>query len=563
MQNVKLVIVGDGAVGKSCLLISYTTNAFPGEYVPTVFDNYCANVMVDGKPINLGLWDTAGQEDYDRLRPLSYPQTDVFVICFDQTRRTSLENVTAKWIPEIRHHCPSTPILLVGNKSDLYDASNPRHVSLEQAKEVAKANKMNGCLTCSALHQTNVREVFDTAIRCVLNGGSFHSRKSKKVKEVILPPELPPQIRAPWINIDTSKLADSSLSLLSTGKFHDVMFTCHDGVQLKAHKIMLAAGSPYFRKLLGVGGVTVPREVILAGNFKGTDSVEDSPDGILQVRLSSAVQSTSFLHALQHIYSGLPDLPKKPDKSLLSDLTYLSELFEIPELKTVCANIINRDEDLNPSIGTWLSDGTYGSNLKKFFYNQPLFSDITFRIGGQSVPAHRCLMSSRSPFMDAMLGGKFVEGGKSVIELSETDYESFLCVLEYVYTEHSPIEDNDSMLIMELANQYGMPRLLTLCELYTSKLIEKKTEDGIENADIDIIGVLLTAQDYNANQLAAFCLHYISQNFQPMKKRKEYQELKGANLTHVEENQWPPLSYMNKLADYEKLVGKNDKCVVM
>jgi hypothetical protein len=79
--------------------VSRALGSFRHQLIARSFDNYSANVMVDGKPISLGLWDTAGQEDYDRLRPLSYPQTDVFLICFSIVSPPSFDNVKAKVRP--------------------------------------------------------------------------------------------------------------------------------------------------------------------------------------------------------------------------------------------------------------------------------------------------------------------------------------------------------------------------------------------------------------------------------------------------------------------------------
>ncbi|WAR14008.1 CDC42-like protein [Mya arenaria] len=140
MQTIKCVVVGDGAVGKTCLLISYTTNKFPSEYVPTVFDNYAVTVMIGGEPYTLGLFDTAGQEDYDRLRPLSYPQTDVFLI-------------------DLRDDA-STIEKLAKNRQ--------KPVSGDQGERLARELRAVKYVECSALTQKGLKNVFDEAILAAL-----------------------------------------------------------------------------------------------------------------------------------------------------------------------------------------------------------------------------------------------------------------------------------------------------------------------------------------------------------------------------------------------------------
>lgn len=189
-RPIKCVVVGDGTVGKTCMLISFTSDSFPVEYVPTVFDNYSAPLVVDSVSVNLGLWDTAGQEDYDRLRPLSYPQTDIFLLCFSVVSPVSFDNVTTKWVPEIRHHCPDTPIILVGTKIDLRDDGqtvrnlNDQGLSLiskNQGVKMAQKIKAIRYIECSALTQQNLHQVFEEAVRAVLKPHPVKQKHSCRI----------------------------------------------------------------------------------------------------------------------------------------------------------------------------------------------------------------------------------------------------------------------------------------------------------------------------------------------------------------------------------------------
>ena len=135
---------------------------------------------------DFSLIDTAGQEDYDRLRPLSYPQTDVFLVCFSVASPSSLDNVLVKWVPEIRHHCADVPLVLVGTKGDLRDdretilalqQSGQAVVRREQALKVAQKMRAVAYCECSALTQRGLKHVFEEAVRAVLEPKQVSRRK--------------------------------------------------------------------------------------------------------------------------------------------------------------------------------------------------------------------------------------------------------------------------------------------------------------------------------------------------------------------------------------------------
>uniref|UniRef100_A0A6B2LJU2 Uncharacterized protein n=1 Tax=Arcella intermedia TaxID=1963864 RepID=A0A6B2LJU2_9EUKA len=171
MQSLKCVVVGDSGTGKTSLLSTAASKVFP-ETVEMVCDNVTVTVTVQGKPIGVSLWDTAAAEEYDRLRVLVYPQTDVCICLFSVVDPVSFGRVKEKWYPEVQHYCSYSPVLLVGNKVDLredvrtiekLDSMGQSPISHEQGELLAQ--ELSACyMECSVLTQSGLDEVLKEVV---------------------------------------------------------------------------------------------------------------------------------------------------------------------------------------------------------------------------------------------------------------------------------------------------------------------------------------------------------------------------------------------------------------
>lgn len=169
----KLVIVGDNNTGKTCLFTAYAKDQCLDAYVPKVFEGYVAQEVIEGSDItvDIALWDTiGGTNDYERL--LSYPDSDLLLLCYSIDNRDSMENVEEKWIPEVRHFCPNVPIILIGNKKDLRNdmenliKSHPS-VTYEEGYKLSQKIGAYEFIECSSKTRESVNKVFQTAARII------------------------------------------------------------------------------------------------------------------------------------------------------------------------------------------------------------------------------------------------------------------------------------------------------------------------------------------------------------------------------------------------------------
>lgn len=179
MKVIKCVVIGDGAVGKTCLLINYTSNIFHKDYIPTVFDNYTANVMINNEIIQLSLWDTAGQEDFDKLRPLSYNLTDVFILCFSLISKISYNNISNKWIQEIKLYCPNAKIILVGTQKDMRNFMT-NSIDYSEGFKLYEKIKADRYIECSSVTGENIKNIFDEATKIGLLSNKNNIKNNKK-----------------------------------------------------------------------------------------------------------------------------------------------------------------------------------------------------------------------------------------------------------------------------------------------------------------------------------------------------------------------------------------------
>jgi len=167
-MQIKLLMIGDSGVGKTCLLLRYANDSFSPTFITTIgIDFKIKNVEIDGKTIKLQIWDTAGQERFRTITTSYFRGAQGILLVYDVTDRQSFNSIH-NWVSQLNSNAdPNISRVLIGNKCDVPESE--RVVSVEEGKELAAQFGIENFFECSAKQDLNVTAAFTKVAHHVMN----------------------------------------------------------------------------------------------------------------------------------------------------------------------------------------------------------------------------------------------------------------------------------------------------------------------------------------------------------------------------------------------------------
>ncbi|XP_042314164.1 rho-related BTB domain-containing protein 1 isoform X1 [Sceloporus undulatus] len=273
------------------------------------------------------------------------------------------------------------------------------------------------------------------------------------------------------------------------------------------------------------------------------------------VKIDASVQPGPFKTVLQFLYTGQLDENEKD----LTRVAQIAEILEVFDLRMMVENITNKEAFMNQEITKAFH--VRKANRIKECLSKETFSDVTFKLEDGNINAHKPLLICSCEWMSAMFGGSFVESSNSEVVLPSINKASMQAVLDYLYTKQlSSSQELDTLELIALANRFCLPHLVALAEQHAVQELTKTAMSGV-SIDGEALYYLEIAQFHNANQLAAWCLHYICTNYNSVcsKFRKEIKTKSPDNQEYFERHRWPPVWYLKEEDHFQRVKKEREK----
>ncbi|XP_065888249.1 rho-related protein racA-like isoform X2 [Dysidea avara] len=502
--KMKEIIVGDGDVLKVLFLMQIA--GYYGPTVrksddlsiisPSVMPDHLMDVKFYDKVVNVKIINTAGMdtEEYDRLRPLSYPETDIFLMLFCVESKDTLKNCVQLWGPEVSHCCPGVPIILVGVSRcyrphfGIDQPPSNRCVSEEEGKEAAKKIGAYAYYECDLYKHYEVHGATLLGMTAVLNkrgyqeqggkllykhstflGGLFSRGKKSPVKPPVPdnPDKLLP-VTQPMRHQGTHSF--SFTTLWNNELFSDVIIH-HNQMVYHAHAIVLFSQCKLFTT-----------------HFNNeNESVNESTSNVASKLTDAIKQSTFFTSASMESESGKVhlyvnnDIPSVITEAVLSCLysnkRTVSGVVDGVKLTTVCSELSIKVKQLTEN--KWDLELPLNTDSLQCFFSSGEFCDVRFVVEGEKLCGHRAIVCCHSDVLSAMLSGGFTESHQKEVVIQDCSLVSFCCLLEWLYTgrcDFNPrvglsasratakLSDTEMLEVIRLADQYCLTELVTVSE---------------------------------------------------------------------------------------------------